>query len=1177
MLGRLFRHKIHLLQAFATFLLVCFSAVTAIAEEVVTTSHVTETASAAVSKETVPVKAETPDKIKTINTKIIAEIDSTIIVKLDGETLDSTEVHRTEDGNLYVNAMPIFQSLGNDVEYDDVSKALIVRRSQDNVVMELYTDTGIVKADGRALGKLEHFGEVEPEHFILTPNAIAVLAGAAGKFDADTNEFHFKLDPRLRVATGFDIFVDDVPLGAVQPEPRSIGPVLLLPLGPIAESLGNTVTLLENGTVVEIRRVQDSVTMMLNLSTGLVSANGKPVGLSKDITYIDQTNLLIPVSALEALTGTHVDVEGGSARINITLDDRLSGSIAPRGSIDDAAKGAPFTPEQLQFSISPDTGVRAQFDSHVGRLNSRVRYELSELPTNVTELQPNWLSVDYAHTTGVSGSIGDYSANYRELDTVNARRILGVSGKYALKSGGVAVAAGLPLTGVKAINEDQTRNLYGGFAAGVRYADLDGWEAGLAVSQDKLTKDQQAILEVISGRLGRGDRGKKWQWNAESAVGVFNGPAREAAVDFQINGDVRRRLGDNFNLNLRAGYDGAEFLRSDLRAEAQADEIAREINPDVDFEIDELPEDIRRIGSDQAHLSASLTYLPKRDFGILKNPSAGIGGSYEKTGVLKSGVAQSNQKNGSVSVTTGIGHTGLNLSGAISRSETTTVLEDGTTTDINATDFQAQAFKQFNHFTVRARYGKSKRNDTEDRENASVTVTRPGFGFNLPKDAGLTVGPSLSGVWDGEDWSARGGLNAGFHSGALFGKKNIVSASLGLLQNLSTRGNSRSDKFLSVSAGRRLSIGNNMSLGLGYRNDLRGSQSLGLQLDGNFNFNPKRAIKKTQDGRGILKGQVFLDRNRDGIRQATEVGIPRVIVKVKGTRLILRSGADGFFTIQNVREGLYEVQIDAKSLPIGFDLSADITTRVTISEGQITDIPLAIVQRGQIRGFAYEDENGNGEYDRGETRVERAKLRLTSEDEDVDLNIYTTSFGQYAFDDLPQGKYTVEIVGSEKEGILAGQTYTVELDPELDLMARQNLIVSRGTAPKLAEVKVDVKASDPEVDESAPLKYRTGTVTIEDHDTPSGLEATDPASSDRKAPEPRLKPAQIAQVMPDVRASNAERSVVAPGPRLKPIIDVQIIPGKKTVKLIPLVIKQSLFQGPAPRLKPFTSGRPPDI
>ena len=1104
MLGLSKLHKSAVLQSLIVFTFICFSSL-AFAEDVVATSDVTKTVSVGVSEDTIPLKAETPEKIQTVNTKIIAEVDSTIIVRLDGETLESTEVHRTEDGNLYVNAMPIFQRLGNDVEYDDVSKALIVRRSQDNVVMELYTDTGIVKADGRALGKLEHFGEVEPDHFILTPNAIAVLAGAAGRFDADTNEFNFKLDPRLRVATGFDIFVDDIPLGAVQPEPKSVGPVLLLPLGPIAEALGNSVVLLENGSVVEIRRVQDSVSMTLNLSTGLVSANGKPVGLSKDITYIDQTNLLVPVSALEALTGTHVDVEGGSARIDIKLDDRLSGSIAPLESIDDAAKGAPFTPEQLSFSVSPDTGVRAQFDSHVGRLNTRVRYELSDLPSSGEELLPNWLSVDYAHTNGVSGSIGDYSANYRELDSVNSRRILGVSAKYALKSGGIAVAAGLPLTGVKSINDEQNRNVYSGFAAGVRYADLEGWEAGLAVSRDSLSKDQQAVLEVISGRLGRGDRGKKWQWNADAAAGVFDGPARESAVDLRLSGDVRRRLGENFNLNLRAGYDGAEFLRSNLNSEAQADEIAREINPDAEFDDETLPVDIRRRGSDQATMTASLTYLPKRDIGILKNPTAGVAGSFGKTGVLKSGTARSEQKSGSVSVTTGIGQTGLNLSGSVSRSQTKTRLLDGSETDVKATDFQAQAFKQFNDLTIRARYGKSIRSDTDDRQSATITVSRPGFGFNLPKDAGLTVGPSLSGVWDGENWQARGGLNAGFQSGAIFGRKNVVTANLGILQSLSTRGDSRSDKFLSISAGRRLNIGKNMSLGLAYRNDLRGDHRLGLQLDGNFNFNPKRAIKKTQDGRGILKGQVFLDKNRDGIRQATESGIPRVIVKVKGTRLILRSGADGFFTIQNVREGLYEVQIDAKSLPIGYDLSANITTRVTVSEGQITDIPLAVVQRGQIRGFAFEDENGNGEYDRGEARVERAKLRLTSEETDVDVKIFTTSFGQYAFDDLPVGTYNVEVIASEKEGIASGQVYTVELSPELDLMARQNLIITRGTSSKL----VEVETTEPKVDETAPLKYRTGTVTIVDHETPSDLEVEYTPLNKRPAiltPTPRLKP-----------------------------------------------------------------------
>ena len=266
----------------------------------------------------------------------------------------------------------------------------------------------------------------------------------------------------------------------------------------------------------------------------------------------------------------------------------------------------------------------------------------------------------------------------------------------------------------------------------------------------------------------------------------------------RISGDVRRHLGENVNLNVRAGYDGAEFLRSNLNAEAQAEEIAEEINPDANFDEDELPPDIRRIGSDQLNVSASVTYLPKRDFGILNNPTAGITGAYSKTGLLKSGTAQSEQKSASASVTTGISDTGVNLSAAISRSDTETRLADGSVIKIDATDYQAHAFKQFSNLTVRARYGKSIRSDSEDRESGTVTVSHPGFAFNLPKDAGLTIGPSLSGVWDGENWSARGGVSAGFGSGELFGKKNVVNANFGILQSLSTRGDSRSDRFLSL-------------------------------------------------------------------------------------------------------------------------------------------------------------------------------------------------------------------------------------------------------------------------------------------------------------------------------------------------------------------------------------------
>jgi len=1073
------------------------------ADETHQSVEATKTATVEIPDEDVATKAETPDKIKTINTKIIAEIDSTVIVKLDGETLESTEVHRSDDGNLYVNAMPIFQHLGNDVEYDDISKALIVRRSQDNVVMELYTDTGIVKADGRTLGKLEHFGEVEPDHFILTPNAIAVLAGTAGTFDADSNEFHFKLDPRLKVATGFDIFVDDIPLGAVNPEPKSVGPVLLLPLRPIAEALGNSVHLTENGSVVEIRRVQDSVTMRLNLSTGLVSANDKPVGLSKDISYIDQTNLLLPVSALEALTGTNVDVEAGSDRINVRLDGRLAGSIAPMSSVDEVTKNAPFTPESLRFQVSPDTGVGVQFDAHAGRVNGRLRYELQDLPSNANELRPNWLSVDFAHTSGVTGSIGDYSANLRELDPVNTRRIVGVAGRHVTKSGRWAFAGGAPLTGAKEISANQNRNEFGGLVAGVRYADADGWEAGLAAAHDNLSKDQRIVLEAISGRLGR-KSDKKIQWNADAAIGAFNGPERESSVDLRIDGDFRYAVSKEVGFNLSADYTGAEFLRSNLAAEEQAEDIAQVVDPDVIFDDPDTPPDIRRKGSDEGAITATLGYSPHRDFGFIKSPTASVTGVYQKTGILKSGITQLEQTSLSAAVTATLGETGINVSGSTSVFDSTSQTSNQNTEKIDGSILNAQVFKQFKDYTVRAQYGRAIRSDAEKRESASVTVSRSGYGFNLPKGSSLTVGPSLSGVWDGENWRARGGVNAGFRSGELFGKKNVVTAHLGILQSISTRGDARSDKFLTLSAARKLKIGKNMSLGLAYRNDLRGNHRLGLQLDGYFNFNPRRAIKKTEDGRGILKGQVFLDRNRDGIRQPAEVGIPRVIVRVKGTSLALRSGADGFFTIQNVREGLYDVQIDARSLPIGYDLASDIQSRVTIAEGQITDIPLPIVQRGQIRGFAFEDNNGNGEYDRGETRVEGAKLQLTSEEGDLDTELLTTSFGQYAFDDLPQGKYKVQILPLEKAGILGGEHYTVELGPESDLMARQNLIVTRSNKPRF----VSVELPEPNVNEEAPLKIRKGTIVIEDHETPSVeiLSSEAPIGLPDDLPIPRLKP-----------------------------------------------------------------------
>ncbi|HFB55196.1 MAG TPA: hypothetical protein ENJ46_04655, partial [Hellea balneolensis] len=171
---------------------------------------------------------DAPLKIEKI---LIAELEPDYMVVLEGKTVNS-EVSRDKNNGLYVRAEPIFKALNDEFEYDAETGALTVKRSQDGVVMELHKETGIVKANGKPLGRLKQFGQIEVGKINLTPNAIAVLSGAIGKLDKNKKQINFELDPRLKVLSGFDIFVDGVSLGNLQPGPKAIGSVMLIPLRP---------------------------------------------------------------------------------------------------------------------------------------------------------------------------------------------------------------------------------------------------------------------------------------------------------------------------------------------------------------------------------------------------------------------------------------------------------------------------------------------------------------------------------------------------------------------------------------------------------------------------------------------------------------------------------------------------------------------------------------------------------------------------------------------------------------------------------------------------------------------------------------------------------------------------------------------------------------------------------
>jgi len=864
--------------------------------------------------------AEKPEAVKFANVVLTTTIEHSVSVKLDGKELQSGLVHRSDKNGLYFDPIPLFEELENTFVYNADEYLFTFRRSQDNAKLAIHMKTGVVLANDKPVGKLPHFGEISEERILLTANALAFLTGTSASYDKETRTFEFKLDPRLKIATGFDIFVEDVPLGELNPEPRSVGTVLILPILPIADALGHDVTVIDNGTILRIRRAQDSAVFTLNLDTGLVSLRDRPFGLVNDVALIDRTNLLLPTNAIEALTGTHVNVVTGTNRVDVLLDDELRGGAVPEGRVDDLLKETPFTPETLDFILSPDRVNQVNFVFHKGKYNGRLRYEIQDLPTNVAELEPSWLSLNFRRSDGLYGSIGDYSSDLRELDGVGIRRIRGVSAVKETKKGNRwALAAGIPEDGRRQISSNQTRSNFSGLAAGARFASKDGWEAGLSVHVDSLNNDQRAVLSAISGTLGR-KGSKKLKWSGSADIGVFNGPQRTRALDAKGFISGRYEVNDALSIDAGADYQGVEFQRNILEEREDDEELAvleAEISGVENTDVVENPvEDNQIEGQDIFGQRIGLNYTPTLNSKLISDPSVSVRLSRTQNGFTAGKDTGSTVTTGTISAGTTIKPLGLSIGGGIIDNS---VSFNDERENINTRQYRFQATRSFKGVALRAQYLRSENSsaDTDDEQlvlTANFNADR-NYNVPLPKEGFISVTPSISGGQSNGSTRLRGGFVANLSTGHWLGEKNEVKASFGLLQSINNFSEGGTSKFLTVSAARQINFGKNLSLGVAYRNDLRGDQRIGLELRGGYRFNDPRRFSDTKPGRGVLKGQAFLDKNYDGIRQPDEPGAGGVILRVQRSGLALRTDGQGFFTIQNIKEGLHTIAVDSRSLP----------------------------------------------------------------------------------------------------------------------------------------------------------------------------------------------------------------------------------------------------------------------
>ncbi|MEL6414944.1 MAG: SdrD B-like domain-containing protein, partial [Pseudomonadota bacterium] len=843
------------------------------------------------------------------------------------------------------------------------------------------------------LGKVPSFEPRETADPWISLNAVTILTGTHASED-EQGRVVLTLDERLLPQFGLELWVNGVPIDTFENEPRTIGPILLVPLRPIVEELGHELSV-ENGVVI-VRRQQDQATIRLELATGLVSVNTTPRGVAPNIQLADREELILPFGAVESLTGTHIKLVPRTNRVEVTLDNRLTSAVLPGADISEEAKNTPLTLEHLTYQVSDRGPVRVETVGHWSKYNFRTQVETAGGLENLAGKQPGWASVDIASMDGWTATVGDYTSDYRELNGVGANRMRGIAWRKQRDSGSVlALAAGTALVGSKEDSDSVAVPDFDGFVAGGRLISKDQTQdVGVSVGVSGDGAQSSAVLDgQKSFYFNNRDKGLQSAY-VSGDLGVFSGDT--SGVDVQARGSLNYAINQQLGLSASAGYEGEKFASGGNRASFEGV-----------FD--------QRNGA-RTNLSVGTTWRAKQKIGPLHRVTVSGRGTLRHEGGEESKTATTL----SASVNAQVGERGPSVS-AIVQTSTTEVSGASQKAD----SVRLRAVQRFDYGSVSAAYSYTTDQDGEKNQQFVATAQVNPYKRTFENGASVQVVPNMALNWDGEQTRINAGASVVADSGAALGPRLNVRSRLSSFSSYASESETAQTTGMLGSMEARYALTRNAELTAIYTDDFRGRSDLSVGVRGLVRFNPPRVSRIPDDGRGVLNGRVFLDRNRDGIRQDNEPGVPGVRVKVIGTRMGLNTTGEGYFTIQNIPQGLYALTVSRKSLPLGYLVPEDAQPRVTVGAGRRSDVEIPLILSGQVRGTVFIDDNANGEVDSGEERLEGQWISLVPKDGSEPINVHSAAFGQYGFESIMPGEYTARTT-------VAGQPVNVDIvvDPK---------------------------------------------------------------------------------------------------------------------------------------------------
>ena len=174
-----------------------------------------------------------------------------------------------------------------------------------------------------------------------------------------------------------------------------------------------------------------------------------------------------------------------------------------------------------------------------------------------------------------------------------------------------------------------------------------------------------------------------------------------------------------------------------------------------------------------------------------------------------------------------------------------------------------------------------------------------------------------------------------------------------------------------------------------------------------------------------INGTIYRDGNRDGKKGDTEGRYSGVTVqlldkdgKVIGTTT---TDKDGKYSFEHLPDGTYSVKVVKDGSLTDTDQTGDPDNKldnasepITLDEKNPTkgDVDFGYVPNNTIKGTVYRDDNRDKTINGDEPGLERVSVQLLDENGKVLQTLDTDADGNYAFQHLPDGKYTVKVVRS---------------------------------------------------------------------------------------------------------------------------------------------------------------------